>query len=502
MIISKEVEVVLTNRTYSKLIKKYNLSKDLKVGDIGKIPISILSKSSHYEIDITCDYCNKQLRVPYKRWNLNTKIVNKYACSSVDCSNQKIKEVCQLKWGVNNPFQAKDIKSKIKETLIERYGVDHPMFLEKTKDKIKETCLEKYGVSSYTKTEHFKEKTKATNIEKWGVEWTLQSKEIREKGKKTCKERYGFEHSQQSDVVREKTVKTNLKNWGVECSLQSEEVKNKIKETCLEKYGVDNPLKSEKVKAKIKKTNLIKYGNENPMQCGLVKEKSRNTILEKWGTINQSMSESFRNENFTIAKNPLYIRYLGNNFSLFTCDLGNNHNFEISTTNYYNRTKNNCSLCTVCHPIGDSKSIKETDLLNYIKSIYNGKIIQSYRDILEIDIYIPDMKLGFEFNGLYWHSDKYTDKNYHLNKTRYFENRGIRIIHIWEDDWDYKTDILKSQIKKWMGLISRKIWARKCEIREVSISESRKFLTNNHIQGFVKSYVKLGLYFYDELVVF
>jgi hypothetical protein len=189
MIISKEVEMPLTNRTFNKLVKKYNLSKDLKVGDIAKIPLSILSKSSHYEIDITCDYCNKPLRLPYKRYNLTTKLVNKSSCSSIECSNQKIKDVCQAKWGVNNPFQVEEIKDKIKETLVEKYGVEHPMFLELTKDKIKETCLEKYGVSSYTKTDECKKKKVKTYIEKYGAEHDAKTELGKEKRKNTRIER-------------------------------------------------------------------------------------------------------------------------------------------------------------------------------------------------------------------------------------------------------------------------------------------------------------------------
>lgn len=97
MIISEFVEMTLTNRTLKKLVKRYKLSSDLREGDIVKISLNVLSKSSHYEIDISCDYCNKLLKVPFKRYNLSTKLINKYACSSIECSNQKIKDVCQVK---------------------------------------------------------------------------------------------------------------------------------------------------------------------------------------------------------------------------------------------------------------------------------------------------------------------------------------------------------------------------------------------------------------------
>ena len=89
----------------------------------------------------------------------------------------------------------------------------------------------------------------------------------------------------------------------------------------------------------------------------------------------------------------------------FKCIHG--HNFEISTDNYYGRLNNNITLCTVCNPIGDTRSIKENELFEFIKSNYDGVIIQSYRDIYEIDIYLPNLKLGFEFNGLYYHSNKF-----------------------------------------------------------------------------------------------
>jgi len=148
-----------------------------------------------------------------------------------------------------------------------------------------------------------------------------------------------------------------------------------------------------------------------------------------------------------------------------------------------------------------STSFKELELYNFIKSIYNGQIIQSYRDGLEIDIYLPELKIGFEFNGLYWHSELFKDKNYHLDKTKHFNKRDIRIIHIWEDDWSDRRDILESQIKNWIGLTDNKIYGRKCVIKEIDdVSEYRNFLNNNHIQGYVSASLKIGLYYNDELV--
>ena len=75
----------------------------------------------------------------------------------------------------------------------------------------------------------------------------------------------------------------------------------------------------------------------------------------------------------------------------------------------------------------------------------------------------------------------------------------VDIFHIWEDDWIYKQDIIKSMIKNKLGL-SNKIYARKCEVRLVNAVETKKFLNDNHLQGYVASKYKLGLYFNNELV--
>jgi G:T-mismatch repair DNA endonuclease (very short patch repair protein) len=62
----------------------------------------------------------------------------------------------------------------------------------------------------------------------------------------------------------------------------------------------------------------------------------------------------------------------------------------------------------------------EREVYEFILSLYNKEIIRNDRTVLngkELDIYLPDYNLAIEFNGLYWHSEDYVGKNYHLNKT-------------------------------------------------------------------------------------
>lgn len=150
-------------------------------------------------------------------------------------------------------------------------------------------------------------------------------------------------------------------------------------------------------------------------------------------------------------------------------------------------------------------SNEENELIEYIKSIYSGEIILNSRNIIspqELDIYLPNLNIAIEYNGLYWHSEKVgKNKNYHLNKTLLAQTKGIRLIHIFSDEWNNKKDIVKIKLNNILKLnLQNKIYARKCEIKEVSISDKNEFLNKFHIQGADRSEIKLGLYYNNELV--
>jgi hypothetical protein len=175
--------------------------------------------------------------------------------------------------------------------------------------------------------------------------------------------------------------------------------------------------------------------------------------------------------------------------------------FEIGYFLFYKRRETKTKICTICNKIDKHQSGLEINLQKFIKSVYEGTILNNYRiEGKELDIYLPELKLTFEFNGVYWHSNLYKENNFHLNKTKFFQILDISLIHIWEDDWAHKRDIIKSIISNKIGLTTNRIGARKCQIREVDNNLVRDFLNENHIQGFVGSKVKLGLFYEDELV--
>jgi hypothetical protein len=145
----------------------------------------------------------------------------------------------------------------------------------------------------------------------------------------------------------------------------------------------------------------------------------------------------------------------------------------------------------------------EKELVSFIRE-YTDNISLNNNDILsgkEIDIYLPDLNLAIEFNGTYYHSDLFKkDKNYHLNKTKECNSKGINLIHIWDSDWIYKKDIIKSILKNKINNTDNRIYARNCVIKEVPRKESVLFLDKNHLQSSSISKYNIGLYYNEELV--
>ena len=187
--------------------------------------------------------------------------------------------------------------------------------------------------------------------------------------------------------------------------------------------------------------------------------------------------------------------------SLYT---GANNKLEITCVKHgkFEQTPHNHLKGTNCPSCGASISKPEIKLKDFIRSFYKGEIITNSKSIIppmELDIYVPTLNLAIEFNGGYWHSERFKDKNYHLHKYNLCKSKNIRLVSIWE--WEYLKD--KDKIENFIKnliLEKKKLFARKLEIKEVSIKEQREFLENNHLQGYVPCTFALGLYLGDELI--
>lgn len=153
----------------------------------------------------------------------------------------------------------------------------------------------------------------------------------------------------------------------------------------------------------------------------------------------------------------------------------------------------------------DKYSKYETELHEFLDElgVYYEKNDRFILNGKEMDIIIPDKKIGIEFNGNKWHTEFFgrKDRNYHLRKTNEAQENGYGLIHIFEDEWVLRKDIIKSKLKHLLGKTKGvKVGARKCEIEEISKEKSKLFLEENHVQGKDRSSIELGAYHNDRLV--
>jgi hypothetical protein len=441
-----------------------------------------------------------EIKEKIKQTNLEKfGVENPNQCDEI---KNKIKQTNLKKYGKESFFQTQEYKDKFKQTSLERYGVENPNQCDEIKNKVKQTNLKKYGKESFFQTQEFDNKSKETNLKRYGTDIYINSDDFKEKRKESNLEHFGVENPFQSDEIRQKIKETNIKKYGVESYTQTEEYKEKTKQTCIEKYGVESYAQTQEYKEKFKKTNLERYGVENPAQNEEIKEKTKQTCIEKFGVPSYSQTQEFKDNFKDIKLNSRIellkdsdievIEYKDNLFNYKCKKCGNI--WQGSYSHFY-------PVCRKCHPWTHSKF--ETEIADYIKSLGITNIITNDRNTIkpfELDILLPDFNLAIECNGVYWHSEDIIGKDYHQKKTNLCKEKGIQLIHIWEDWWNNKQDIVKSIISNKLKMNGVKIYGRNCNIKELENKESKQFLEENHIQGTINSSINLGLYYNNELV--
>jgi predicted nucleic acid-binding Zn-ribbon protein len=362
----------------------------------------------------------------------------------------------------------------------------------------KPTVFKSYGegyrrfCSAECRKESTVRKAKATNLKRYGAPTPAQNKAIKAKMNKTLKERYGVDNafalaSRPKNLNLEKRRKTMLERYGVEYPLQSPEIKQKIAQTNLQRYGNISSVHSEQIQEKIKENNIEKYGVEYSSQ--------RKDVIEKIRTSRRANTYKrlFASDRLRDRVIPLFdvAQYTGvrepHTFQCTRCG----HVFE---DNLINGSIPRCDVCYPLHvnsrnPLEDEIALYITSLLPHVRIIYND------RDVLagkELDLYLPDYKLAIELNELYFHSELMgRGRGYHLNKTTLCEKQGIRLLHIFEDEWLDKQEIIKSIISNALGIRNHTIGARQLTPKfNVDLTD---FFDDNHIQGNVGASIKVGL---------
>ncbi len=82
---------------------------------------------------------------------------------------------------------------------------------------------------------------------------------------------------------------------------------------------------------------------------------------------------------------------------------------------------------------------------------------------------------------------------FYQNLSNEFTKKHLKLIHIWEDVWQSKQEIVKSRILSLLGK-SETIPARLTQVRRIDKATLDNFLIDNHLQGTVGAKLKYGLF--------
>lgn len=411
------------------------------------------------KINLICDYCGIKFKRVKKSIQRLNKIISKDSCGCKNCKAKKKEEINIKIYGTNNYFESKEFLAKSKKTnlekygsenyfssddfkekrsksLISKYGVDSPLKNKEIKDKQKSTCLEKYGVENFSKTKDFIIKYKETSNKNYGCDFPINSSAIKNKNRR----KYGFDYHLSSKKIRKKIVNSYIEKYGHQHPSKSEIIKDKTKKTNIEKYGCEHPTQTEEIKNKIKKTNLQKYGHETTFKSPEIRKKIIETNIKKYGT-------------------PFPIKKFG-------------------------------------------KTQKEiTDWLNGYG--FNFKSDYEVLEGKELDCFDPEQNFALEYCGLYWHNENSPQprtRSYHYDKWKTCDEKNIQLLTIFDDEWNSRKEICKSLILSKLGIFEKRIYARKCKIKEISKKEMGGFCDFYHLQGANKlSTVCFGLFYENEL---
>lgn len=242
-----------------------------------------------------------------------------------------------------------------------------------------------------------------------------------------------------------KTAETNLKRWGYASVLSCPEIQDKIKATNLAKTGYDNPFKNPEVQAKIQEDQKNEYGGIG-FASDLIREKYNATMLEKWnvewGCLLPQCYDARTSHSSNTGPNEIFRAILEE------YDVEYSHEF----------------------------------------------ILSNYRYDFKVDNILIEINPSATHNSTwspYGHHEG-VEKDYHLNKSKIALDNGYRCIHVWE--WDDMEKIVR------LFLVRESVYARSTQVREVPLKEAKVFINNNHLQGYAKDEIRLGLYLEDELI--
>ena len=456
-------------------ITKTKLNKELQMIERRK---EAKKKKEEQTKMIKC--CNPECPTPEQEFSVNINVSTNHTL----CPNCK-------KNGVINPKTIEIHDSQIKG-LFKKYGVINPSQLDEVQEKKKE------------------------NLERKKEENPDYFKEIQEKRKETNTKRYGNDWKKVLDELSEQGME---RIHGERRALQIQKFLKKAQNTYFKKTGYNSPFENPEVQESIKITNKKNTGYDNVMKCPEIAKKAGVSMKETW----KKQEVRQKHQDAYIKKFiPRLLQFLNDVAYLELLEEYQNahyqHKWKCLKCKYiFTKNWNDIQqgfTCPNCRPYVSKleKYKTEKEVADFIQTL-NFDIVRGNRSFInpyELDILIHSKKIAIEYCGLFWHNEdkiKETRKNiedptkYHLFKLEQCNKLGYNLITIFEDEWIFKKDIVKSRLKNLLGVNDgQRIHARKCIIKEIDPTIKNEFLDKFHVQGKDNSTIKLGAFYNNELI--
>lgn len=371
-------------------------------------------------------------------------------CRANDVTQQKLREdTIKEKYGVANVFQNEDIKRKSANTIKEKYGVDNIMKLDEYKNTVDYSGVESSIIIDYVE--------RGMSLNKLTSKWNIGKPKLNEILKSN-----GIEirpHSYISDKAR--------------CVLNDRDQLQKM----YTEYSSTQPIAAE---LGVTKQCVLKYLKKHEIE-----------IVKSW-----DLTKYYSQDQYTLLNDPEWMEAQYKLYGATT--ISNELDVCVETVLNYLR-KHGIKI----RP-GTKISAEEHKLVQFIKSNYEGEIVTNTKEIIppfELDIYLPELKLAIEVNGIYWHSEIAGKKNrqYHQNKYEMCRRIGVELIQLWDHEINDNFEVISSFISNKLR-VSKRVYARKCEILPVGLDEEKTFLNECHLQGYKSSKYAYGLYHDSTLV--
>lgn len=317
--------------------------------------------------------------------------------------------------------------------------------------------------------------------------------------------------------------KTTEMLYGVSHTSEIPEVAEKRLKTTIERYGVENAMKNDEIKKRCQLSNL--KNNGRMYACQKVNEERWRTDFvsllstdERWVKVlnHQDFSLPYHRDfalgdlNATVL--PIFELYVKLNGEKVKYPHDVIFSPRIKFDKKYIKDLSDKGLVDAIIEF-NSKSDFEIKVLKYLDEL-NVDYVENTRvqlGNLEIDFYIPSLKVGIEVNPTYTHSsNEYAlgrcmrgqskDKSYHYSKYELAMDKGIKLIQLYE--WDLSGDtwvnITKPRLRSLLLGYDTKYYARKCgfkiETRKKRVEKCRDFLNKYHTQGCGRANGYLSIY--------